>query len=166
MGPAPRPKCASPFSDAGPVAPWDKCRRHPPRPVFLFAALGMATSVAFGRDRVVFYENGIVSLNLPPVGKRAGDTGNENHASSDIAAVRVPFQPDFFHTAKVDNPFFWRTKTEVVETIARLGMADQIAFTRSCADVHNQTKQYPHCGRCSQCIDRRFAILASRTAGS
>ena len=40
-------------------------------------------------------------------------------------------------------------------------MAGQIAFTRSCADVHNQTKQYAHCGRCSQCIDRRFAILAA-----
>lgn len=61
----------------------------------------------------------------------------------------------------VDNPFFWRTKTDVVETISRLGMTDQIAFTRSCAEVHNQTKQYAHCGRCSQCIDRRFAILAA-----
>ncbi|MCK0103442.1 hypothetical protein [Pseudohalocynthiibacter sp. F2068] len=40
-------------------------------------------------------------------------------------------------------------------------MADQIAHSRSCADVHNQTKQHPHCGRCSQCIDRRFAILAA-----
>jgi hypothetical protein len=62
---------------------------------------------------------------------------------------------------RVDNPFFWRTKTDVVETIARLGMADQIAHTRSCADVHNQTKQHVHCGRCSQCIDRRFAVLAA-----
>lgn len=36
-----------------------------------------------------------------------------------------------------------------------------IPFTRSCADVHNQTKQYAHCGRCSQCIDRRFEFLAA-----
>jgi hypothetical protein len=40
-------------------------------------------------------------------------------------------------------------------------MADQIRHTRSCADTHNQTTQYPHCGRCSQCIDRRFAVLAA-----
>ena len=63
---------------------------------------------------------------------------------------------------RIDNPFFWRTKTDVVTTIARLGMADQIAHTRSCADVHNQTKQFAHCGRCSQCIDRRFAVLAAK----
>ncbi len=35
---------------------------------FLFAALGMATAIAFGQKRVSFYENGVVSLNLPPVG--------------------------------------------------------------------------------------------------
>ncbi len=36
--------------------------------------------------------------------------------------------------------------------------------TRSCADVPNQTKQHIHCGRCSQCIDRRFSMLAAEVA--
>ena len=39
---------------------------------FLFAALGMATAIAFGQKRVSFYENGVVSLNLPPVGNVLG----------------------------------------------------------------------------------------------
>ncbi|MCK0103443.1 hypothetical protein [Pseudohalocynthiibacter sp. F2068] len=34
---------------------------------FLFAALGMATATAFGKEAISFYENGVVSLNLPPV---------------------------------------------------------------------------------------------------
>ena len=34
---------------------------------FLFAALGLVTALAFNRDRVSFHENGIISLNLPPV---------------------------------------------------------------------------------------------------
>lgn len=129
---------------------------------FLFAALGMATSVAFGRDRVAFYENGIVSLNLPPVGNVVGTRATRTTHPQTLQRFECLFSQIFSTPLKVDNPFFWRTKTEVVETIARLGMADQIPFTRSCADVHNQTKQHPHCGRCSQCIDRRFAILASR----
>ena len=128
---------------------------------FLFAALGMATAVAFGRDRVSFYENGVVSLNLPPVGNVLGTRATRTTHPQSLQRFQRLFSRIFERPLRVDNPFFWRTKTDVVETITRLGMADQIAFTRSCADVHNQTKQYAHCGRCSQCIDRRFAILAA-----
>jgi hypothetical protein len=48
-----------------------------------------------------------------------------------------------------------------METISRLGGADLIGISASCADTHNRTTQHPHCGRCSQCVDRRFAALAS-----
>ena len=128
---------------------------------FLFAALGMATAVAFGRNRVSFYENGVVSLNLPPVGNVQGTRATRTTHPQTLERFQSLFSKIFDRSLRVDNPFFWRTKTEVVQTIARLGMADQIAFTRSCADVHNQTRQYAHCGRCSQCIDRRFAVLAA-----
>lgn len=39
---------------------------------FLFAALGGITAQAFGLDRISFHENGVVSLNLPPVGNVLG----------------------------------------------------------------------------------------------
>lgn len=128
---------------------------------FLFAALGMATAIAFGQKRVSFYENGVVSLNLPPVGNVLGTRATRTTHPQTLERFENLFSMIFGQDLRVDNPFFWRTKTDVVQTIARLGMADQIAFTRSCADVHNQTKQYAHCGRCSQCVDRRFAMLAA-----
>lgn len=132
---------------------------------FLFAALGMATAIAFGHKRVSFYENGVVSLNLPPVGNVLGTRATRTTHPKTLQRFEALFSMIFDQDLRVDNPFFWRTKTDVVQTIARLGMADQIASTRSCADVHNQTKQYAHCGRCSQCVDRRFAILAAGLAG-
>ncbi len=132
---------------------------------FLFAALGMATAIAFGQKRVSFYENGVVSLNIPPVGNVLGTRATRTTHPQTLQRFEVLFSMIFDQDLRVDNPFFWRTKTDVVQTIARLGMADQIAFTRSCADVHNQTKQYAHCGRCSQCVDRRFAMLAAGLAG-
>ena len=64
-------------------------------------------------------------------------------------------------TFRVDNPFFWRTKADVVETIPRLDMVGEIAHTSNCADTRNRDRRHPHCGRCSQCIDRRFAILST-----
>lgn len=128
---------------------------------FLFAALGMATAVAFGKDRIAFFENGVVSLNLPPVGNVLGTRATRTTHPQTLSRFGGLFSHIFGKSLRAENPFFWYTKTEVVETIARLGMTDQIAHTRSCADVRNQTKQYVHCGRCSQCVDRRFAMLAA-----
>ena len=39
---------------------------------FLFAALGLAVAEMFGLDSVHFFENGVVSLNLPLVGQVVG----------------------------------------------------------------------------------------------
>lgn len=128
---------------------------------FLFAVLGAITAQAFGLDRVSFHENGVVSLNLPPVGNVLGTRATRTTHPQTLTRFTTFFSKVFEGGLRVDNPFFWRTKKDVVQTIARLNMKDQIAHTRSCADVHNQTKQHPHCGRCSQCIDRRFAMLAA-----
>jgi 7-cyano-7-deazaguanine synthase in queuosine biosynthesis len=62
---------------------------------------------------------------------------------------------------RVDNPYFWHTKTDVLQEMRRLGFQHLIAHTRSCAHVRDMTRMHSHCGRCSQCIDRRFAVLAT-----
>lgn len=131
---------------------------------FLFAVLGAITAQAFKKDRVSFYENGVVSLNLPPVGSVVGTRATRTTHPQTLTRFTDFLSKVFEGGMRIDNPFFWRTKTEVVQTVSRLGMSDQIAHTRSCADLHNQTHQYVHCGRCSQCIDRRFAILAAGLA--
>ena len=45
--------------------------------------------------------------------------------------------------------------------MATNGCGDLIRHTRSCSRVRDMTKLHSHCGECSQCIDRRFAILAA-----
>lgn len=127
---------------------------------FLFAVLGAITAQAFGLRRVSFHKNGVVSLNLPPVGNVLGTRATRTTHPQTLALLTRLLGMVFDDGLRVDNPFFLRTKADVVDRIAQLGMDDQIVETRSCADIHNQTKQFFHCGRCSQCIDRRFAILA------
>jgi hypothetical protein len=128
---------------------------------FLFAALGCIAASVFGRTAFSFHENGVVSLNLPPVGNVLSTRATRSTHPQTLHRFQRLFSHVFKQDMRVDNPLFWRTKTEVLRTIDRLGMAYQIRHTRSCADTHNQTTQYPHCGRCSQCIDRRFAVLAA-----
>lgn len=128
---------------------------------FLFAALGIANVVAFGLDRLKFYESGFVSLNLPPVGNVLGTRATRTTHPQTLERFSGFFSLLLRKGFRVENPYFWRTKKDVVEKIDRLGFSDLIAQTRSCADVHNLTTMYSHCGCCSQCVDRRFAILGA-----
>ena len=61
-------------------------------------------------------------------------------------------------------PVAWKTKSEVVQVLADRGCADLISQTLSCTRVRESTKIRHHCGTCSQCVDRRFGILAADLA--
>jgi hypothetical protein len=127
----------------------------------LFAALGAMFAAMIGLNRVRFYENGVVSLNLPlspqVVGGRASRTTHprvlDGFGGLVTELVGRPFT--------FENPFVWETKAQIVERIVRAECGDLIAHTTSCAHTWEQTTEHPHCGACSQCIDRRFAVLAA-----
>jgi hypothetical protein len=133
---------------------------HRTRSLF-FAAVGAAIGQSFGIRAVHFFENGVVSLNLPPSGQVIGTRATRSTHPQALAAFSDLFSRVFDQPVSVDNPFMWKTKTEVVSLIRDLGGRDLIRATRSCADVRNMTKLHSHCGICSQCIDRRFAMLAA-----
>jgi len=129
---------------------------------FLFSALGTLVVQSIQANGLRFYENGVVSLNLPiaqeALRSRASRTTHPLalHLLSSLCAAIV--ETDF----AVDNPFLYKTKNEVVATIATHHAAQLIRFTCSCSHSMFQTKTQRHCGRCSQCIDRRFATLAAQ----
>lgn len=127
---------------------------------FLFAALAAVVTLAFGRREITFFENGIVSLNLTSVQNVVGTKATRTTHPQVLEGFKKVLSSITNQSISVTNPLFWRTKDDVLEGIRRLGMADHIRHTNSCADVHNRTVQHPHCGVCSQCIDRRFAVLA------
>jgi hypothetical protein len=64
----------------------------------------------------------------------------------------------------IQNPYLWKTKSEVVQVLADRGCADLISQTLSCTRVREATKIRHHCGTCSQCVYRRFGILAADLA--
>jgi len=131
---------------------------------FLFWALGLVVGASVGAGGVRFFENGVVSLNLPiddqVVGSRASRTTNPLAlAALERLGTSVADSP-----FAVDNPFILKTKSEVVEVLLRHGMGDLIVHSCSCTRTMMQRKQGWHCGVCSQCIDRRFGIIASGAA--
>jgi len=127
---------------------------------FLYASLGATVARIFGLNRVRFYENGIVSCNLPFDGQtlQARATRSTHprvlHLLSELVTCLID---DDFH---FENPYFGKTRTEVCLKLKELHHEPCIQETRSCAKS-TYRRPYNHCGTCSQCIDRRFATLAS-----
>jgi hypothetical protein len=132
---------------------------------FLFAALGAVVARLFDLWRIRFYENGVVSINLPisaqVVGGRATRTTHPRVLNGFAEIFSAVFEKPF----AVENPFRWKTKAEVVEVIRAAGCGDLVRHAVSCTHVWDMTTLHTHCGKCSQCIDRRFATLAAGCTG-
>lgn len=127
----------------------------------LFAALAHTVASSFGSQRIRFFENGIVSHNLPispqVIGTMATRTTHPLVLKklNDLMALVAPDAP------RITNGYQWLTKRDVIERIRRHGAEAHIKSAVSCAIVREQTVLEPHCGCCSQCLDRRFAMLSA-----
>lgn len=128
---------------------------------FLFAALGVAVARMFGKHEITFYENGVVSLNLPIAGDVVGARATRTTHPKVIRGFEQFFSLLLEREINVRTPFQWLTKTEVVQKIGEHNAADLLVKTNSCTRPRAMTRKQPHCGVCSQCIDRRFAVLAA-----
>ena len=128
---------------------------------FLFAALGIIVAQSIDALGVRFYENGVLSVNLPiaqeALRARASRTTHPvalNLLSSLATAVAG-------RELIIDNPFILKTKSEVVEVLAKHRQTEFIALSCSCSRLIFQSKERRHCGICSQCIDRRFGMAGA-----
>ena len=128
---------------------------------FLFVALGATVAKMVGLNSVRFYENGVVSLNLPVceqvVGARATRTTHPRVLQGFQKLLSLVSSAPFI----VENPFLWRTKAEIIDGIVKAGCGPLITPSISCSHTWEATLDHPHCGTCSQCLDRRFSIVAA-----
>jgi len=131
---------------------------------FLYAAIAAVVARLFRLKRIRFYENGVTGLNLPispqVVSTRATRTTHPMVLSG-YTRLFSRIYPDGFG---IDNPFFWKTKAEILREIKTAGHSRLCAFTSSCAHIWERTLMHPHCGKCSQCVERRLVALAAEYA--
>src|SRR5262245_12354095 len=115
-----------------------------------------------GLDELRFYENGITSLNLPPSAQVVGARASRTTHPRVLAGFRTLMTALCGKPFAVESPFQWDTKADVVRRIADAGCGGLIRLSTSCGHTWAlRTRTHTHCGVCSQCIDRRFAILTA-----
>jgi 7-cyano-7-deazaguanine synthase in queuosine biosynthesis len=128
---------------------------------FLFGALGAAVARIAGAAGFSLFENGIVSFNLPIASQVVGTSATRTTHPRVIRQLSSFLSTLLGGDVTVRNPYLWKTKSEVAARLRDLGHADLARHTVSCSAVHWMTRFQTHCGRCSQCLDRRFGALAA-----
>lgn len=132
---------------------------------FLYMSIGVTIAKMLGLTSVRFYENGVISLNLPVcaqvVGGRATRTTHPRVMQGFQELVSLIADEPF----AIETPFLWKTKAEVVDVIVKAGCPEMIAASMTCTHTWEMSNQHTHCGVCSQCIDRRFAVVAAQADG-
>ncbi len=129
---------------------------------FLYMSIGATIAKMIGLKSVRFYENGVISLNLPVCAQVAGGRATRTTHPKVMKGFQDIISLVAGEPFTIENPFIWKTKADVVEVITKAGCADLIAHSMTCTHTWEMTNQHTHCGGCSQCIDRRFAVVAAK----
>lgn len=126
---------------------------------FLFAMLAASVAIMHNLRMIKFYENGVISLNLPLseqfVGAKASRSTHPEVLRGFAKLLSELTSSEFC----VENPFCWSTKAEAVDVIRSAGLGNLIKLTNSCSHVRNADLLQNHCGVCLQCVERRLATL-------
>lgn len=128
---------------------------------FIFAALAITIAQLYKKDKITFYENGVVSLNLPLAQDILGARSTRTTHPKVIRGFENIFSLLLDKEIVINHPFQWMTKNQVTALLDKNGFADMIGQTNSCTKTRLRQSGKTHCGVCSQCIDRRFGVLAS-----
>jgi 7-cyano-7-deazaguanine synthase in queuosine biosynthesis len=126
---------------------------------FLFAAIGTAIAAELHIGTVLLADNGVVSLNLPVNDQALGTRATRSTHPKFISLFNTLAGHAFTQAPRVLNPLWSRTRGEVLRLLKDHGLTSLLRLTNSCAHPTRRPREQPHCGVCSQCVDRRFATV-------
>lgn len=128
---------------------------------FLYASMAAAVAEYFKHDRIYFYENGILSVNLPFCGQEVGARATRTTHPQALDGFGRIFKLVLGRAFTVENGFLWLTKEDVLRRLKKAGHCVLARNSLSCTHTRNFTLASPHCGLCSQCLSRRVAAIGA-----
>lgn len=128
---------------------------------FLFNSMAFAIANTYKQDRIYVYENGITSLNFAKTQDMMNGRASRTTHPKTIRLLEKLFTKIAEKGYKIEHPYLFNTKTDILKIIKRYKKLKIIDSAVSCSATRNKPPQKTHCGICSQCIDRRFAVYSS-----
>ena len=127
---------------------------------FFFFAMAVVAAHIEKADRIRFFENGIMSVNLPIATQVVGARASRSTHPQTLKLLQDITELASNHEVAIDNPFIWVTKAEVVRDLAASPLASLITISHSCTRSRKGAVAFErHCGTCVQCIQRRISTL-------
>lgn len=127
---------------------------------FLFMSIACSIAAAYGKDHFFVFENGVTSINLVRREDLANGRASRTSHPTTIGRMEKLLSAVCDSLMKVEIPFVWLTKADVVEKL-RDSAPELISSTVSCSRTFQIVGQATHCGLCFQCIDRRIAVASA-----
>lgn len=128
--------------------------------MFLFSAIAFSLCNRYGKHSFYVYENGITSMNLPKQTDVINARASRTTHPKTLGLLRKFYKlidPSF----EIIAPYYNMTKSEIVKVFEQYNEKKLIASSVSCSSSRTKPGQVPHCGCCSQCIDRKFSLYAA-----
>lgn len=134
--------------------------------IFLYTSIAFSLMTIAKEKTIYVYENGMTSINFPKRQDMMNARSSRTTHPQTIYLLEMFFNSISAEKVKIKQPFFEITKAEVVERIRQYGKLNYLNSTITCSKTFNVSKKTSpasHCGVCSQCIDRRLAVLSTGT---
>jgi hypothetical protein len=109
---------------------------------FLLAAMALVAAEIERADRIRFYENGIMSVNLPIATQAVGARCSRSTHPRSLVLLQELGRLIRQDSISIENPFIWKTKVEVVKDLWGKPEGKAIKYTLSCSRTR-QTKLPP-----------------------
>jgi 7-cyano-7-deazaguanine synthase in queuosine biosynthesis len=129
---------------------------------FLYASLGAIVAAQLSIHDVFFADNGIVSVNLSKSPQLVGTLSSRSTHPKYIYKFQELCNLIFPGKLNISNPLLFKTRAESLEILREYGCENMFQETISCANSRGRPNITPHCGTCSQCVDRRFGSIAAQ----
>jgi 7-cyano-7-deazaguanine synthase in queuosine biosynthesis len=137
-----------------------QCREETQRTrMFLFSAIAFSISFCYNKESFVIFENGITSINLPKQSDIFHARASRTTHPKTIGLLKQ-FYLKFNSNFNITTPYYLMTKADVLKIFIKYKEENIIPSSVSCSSTRTKPVAVTHCGCCSQCIERRFAIYS------
>lgn len=125
---------------------------------FMFLAIAALAARRRGRSEIVMIaENGQMAIHLPLSAARIGAFSTHTAHPEFVHKVGEFFTELLGYQIKVENPYLYKTKAEVIEKLIK-SHRSAVDLSVSCWRGSRLGKKYKHCGQCVPCLIRRIAV--------
>lgn len=128
---------------------------------FLYTSTAFVVAEAYGQKEIYVQENGMTSLNFAETQDLMNARSSRTTHPKTLALLGSLFSAIAEEPFAIKNNFFDKTKTDVIKVLKKYEHSELFMNSISCSSTRDNTSSKSHCGKCSQCVDRRFASFSA-----